>query len=259
LSNADSVRRLFREVRPSVVFHLAGYVQGSRDLDQVSPALTGNLTTAVNVLTSVAETGCERLVMAGSHDEPDPGEACATAFVPPSPYAAAKFAGSAYARMFHALYGCPVTIVRVFMGYGPGQRDLKKLIPYVILSLLRGHSPRLGTGWRPLDRVYVDDIVEGILRASSSASLAGSTIPLGTGVAFTVREAVEKIAEMMQSRAALSFGEIPDRPLEKARVADVAVTRAMLGWHPRVTFDAGLRRTIAWYRAQVQSGAIQAG
>ncbi len=50
--------------------------------------------------------------------------------VPPSPYGAAKWAAAAYARMFHALYGTPVVIVRPSMVYGPGQGDLDKIVPY---------------------------------------------------------------------------------------------------------------------------------
>jgi nucleoside-diphosphate-sugar epimerase len=256
LGDGDRVRRLVREVKPAVVFHLAGYVLGSRGLDHVALALAGNLTTAVNVLVAVAEAGCERLVMTGSQEEPDPGEACATAFVPSSPYAAAKFAGSAYARMFGALYDCPVAIGRIFMGYGPGQRDLKKLVPYAILSLLRGEAPRMGTGARLLDWIYVDDIVDGLLLVSTSPEAVGCAVDLGTGVAHTAREAVETLAGIMGSTVAPSFGDVPDRQLEQVRVANVEATKATLEWSPAVTLPEGLRRTVAWYRERTEAGAL---
>ena len=256
LGDGDRVRRLFREVKPEVVFHLAGHVQGSRALDQVAPALAGNFAATVNVLVAVVDAACERLVMTGSQDEPDPGEACATAFVPPSPYAAAKFAGSAYARMFRSLYDCPVTIGRIFMGYGPGQRDLTKLLPYAILSLLRGEAPRLGTGARPMDWIYVDDILDGLLLLSTCEGVVGRTFDLGTGVAHTAREAVETVAKIMGSRVALRFGEVPDRRLEAVRVANVEATAAQLRWRPSVEFSEGLRRTVAWYRERAEAGTM---
>ncbi len=256
ISNYEALYSIFAKTRPHIVFHLAGHVQGSRGLDQVGPTLVGNLVTTVNLLTIATDIGCERIVLTGSHDEPDPRESCATTFIPSSPYAVSKFAGNAYARMFRALYQSPVTIGRIFMGYGPGQRDLKKLIPYVILSLLRGRAPEMSSGARPLDWIYVDDVVDGLILISLSSNVDGLTIHLGTGVTHTAREAAEKIVALMDSSIIPVFGALQDRQLEKRRSADVATTEAIIGWRPTVSFDEGLKRTIAWYREQLLKGAI---
>ena len=58
-------------------------------------------------------------------EEPDAGHA------PTSPYAAAKAAASLYAGFFRAAYGTPVVTARIFMVYGPGQRDVSKVVPSV--------------------------------------------------------------------------------------------------------------------------------
>jgi len=256
LAESGDVKRIFQEVKPTLVFHLAGHVQGSRALDQVEPALIGNLLTAVHMLTAAVESGCERILLTGSQDEPDPGEACATEFVPPSPYAAAKLASSSYTRMFHALYECPVSVARIFMGYGPAQRDLAKLVPYVILSLLRGQAPRVGTGARPMDWIYADDIVDGLLLTAKAPGAVGRTVHLGTGRLHTARQAVESIVRLMGSPASPEFGAVPDRRAEKARHANVEETQATLGWQPAVALDEGLERTIAWYREQFERGQL---
>jgi nucleoside-diphosphate-sugar epimerase len=257
ISDYEALHSIFAKAKPHIVFHLAGHVQGSRSLDHVVPALMGNLVTTVNLLTIATGIGCERIILAGSQEEPDPGESCATTFIPASPYAASKSAASAYARMFRALYQSPVTIARIYMTYGPGQRDLKKLIPYVILSLLRGQTPEMSTGARPLDWVYLDDVLDGLILIASASNVDGLTIPLGTGVTHTAREAAEKIVALMGSSLIPVFGALQDRQLEKRRVADVAATEAMIGWRPKVSFDEGLRRTIDWYREQWLKGAIR--
>ena len=256
ISQYEEVQHIFKEVKPGIVFHLAGHVQGARGLDQVQPTLVGNLMTTVNMLIATVESGCERILLTGSQDEPNPGEACAAEFVPPSPYAASKLAGSAYARLFHALYECPVSIARIFMGYGPAQRDLAKLIPYVILSLLRGQPPRIGTGARPMDWVYVDDIVDGLLLTSKAAGAVGRVVDLGTGTLHTGRQAVERIGRLMRSPIQPEFGAVADRPSEKPRCANVQKTETTLGWIPAVAFDDGLGRTITWYREQLERGAL---
>jgi nucleoside-diphosphate-sugar epimerase len=247
LGDFDAVRKVFAQAQPHIVFHLAGYVYGARGIEHVRPALQGNLIATVNVLESAHASSCERVIVTGSQDEPDADEPHAARFVPSSPYAAAKLAANAYARTFHALYGLPVSIARILMAYGPGQKDLQKLIPYVILALARGETPRLSSASRPLDWIYIADVVTGLLLMATRENLAGRTIDLGTGTTHTAREAVEKIVKLMGSPIVPAFGALDDRALEQRRAADVAATRALLGWAPATSFESGLQQTIDWY------------
>lgn len=258
LSDAREAGALVRDFRPEFIFHLAGYVQGARGLENVRPAFEGNLMTTVNLLTLAAELGCQRIVLTGSQDEPNVNEVSAAQFVPPSPYAAAKYAGNTYARMFHELYQLPVTIGRIFMAYGPGQLDLKKLIPYVILCLLRGESPKLSTGSRPMDWIYVDDVVDALMRMAQCPAADGKTVELGTGVPYTARQAACMLVDLMKAPLAPAFGAVADRKLEAPRFANTEATRSLLNWQAAVPFEDGLLRTIEWYSAEVKSGRIRA-
>lgn len=251
LSDFDFARRLLSEIRPAYVFHLAGAVTGVRDLAAVLPTFEGNLTGTVNVLAAAAELDPRpRFVMAGSLEEPDDcGE------VPSSPYAASKLAAYQYARMFQALYGVPVVVPRVFIVYGPGQDDPKKLIPYVVSSLLKGESPKLSSGTRPVDWLYVDDAAEGLAAAALAGDAltvaASQRVEIGSGMLVTIRELVERIAGMVPSTGKPLFGALPDRPMEQVRVADVERTAQLIGWRPRTTLDEGLQQTVAWLRDRV--------
>lgn len=258
LGDFDAVRLVFAQTRPQIVFHLAGYVYGARAIEHIRPALRGNLVATVNVLESAHASSCERVIVTGSQDEPDADEPQAARFVPSSPYAAAKFAANAYARAFHALYGLPVSIARILMAYGPGQKDLNKLIPYVILALARGETPRLSSASRPLDWIYNADVVTGLLLMATQENLAGRTIDLGTGTTHTARQAVEKIVKLMGSPIVPAFGALDDRALEQRRAADVAATRALLGWAPATSFESGLQKTIDWYTAIARGEAQRA-
>jgi nucleoside-diphosphate-sugar epimerase len=242
LSDFAFVRGMLEEVRPSLIFHLAGAVTGVRDLQAVLPTYEGNLTSTVNLLAAAAEIGCGKVVMAGSLEEPDDPHQ-----PPSSPYAASKAAAYAYARLFQALYGVSVIVPRVFIVYGPGQDDRKKLIPYVVSSLLKGESPKLSSGTRAVDWVYVDDVAEGLIAASGADSGAGR-VDIGSGRLVTVRELVEKIAALIpDTNARPLFGALPDRAMEQVKVADLSAA-AKLGWAPRTHLDDGLKRTVGWLR-----------
>ncbi|MCG8460331.1 MAG: NAD(P)-dependent oxidoreductase, partial [Holophagales bacterium] len=246
LADPGAVVELFESVRPEVVLHLASHVAGSRDLDLVAPTLAGNLLSTVHLLTAAEKVGgVRRFVQVGSLEEPDDGE---SAPVPSSPYAAAKAAAAAYARMFHLLYGTPVVIARVFMVYGPGAQDEKKLVPYVIRTLLDGGEPRLSSGARPVDWVYVGDVAEGLLRLATTPGLEGRRIDLGSGVSTPVRRVVEALYHRLAPGRVPVFGSLGDRKAEQVRLADLEATRDTLGWAPSVGLDEGLDRTVEYFR-----------
>ena len=248
----NEVRRIIDETRPHIVFHLASQVTGLRSVDAVLPIFHANLMTTVNLLTALAGKDCERVILTGSLEEP---AADGTLPVPGSPYAAAKFAASAYGRMFHGLYNLPVVILRLFMVYGPAQQDVKKLVPYVILSLLRGRAPELSGGSREIDWVYVDDVVDAYLAAVTAKEVGGQTIDIGSGVLVSAKRVVEQLVEMIDPGISPKFGAIPERPMEQVRVANLAPAASLLGWKPRTPLREGLQRTVNWYRMNARDSA----
>jgi nucleoside-diphosphate-sugar epimerase len=245
LDDIEAVRALFKAAKPDYVFHLASHVAGSRAIELVLPTFSANLASTVNLLTAATEQGCERILLTGSLEEPEPGPDHA---VPSSPYAAAKFAASAYGRMFHALYNTPVAILRLFMVYGPGQQDLRKLVPYVTLALLKGQTPELSSGARKVDWIYVDDIAAGYLAAATAKGVEGSTIDLGSGRLDTVRTVVEELVGLINPNIQPLFGSVPERALEQIRMADTESSFRLLGWRTQVSLHDGLARTAEWYR-----------
>ena len=245
LDDEMATRNLVETVNPAVIFHLASFVSGSRAIEHVMPALRSNLMSTVNLLESATATGCQRIVLTGSLEET---EGDATVAVPASPYAAAKSAASAYARMFNALYKTPVVTARLFMVYGPGQNDYKKLIPYVTRSLLRDDVPRLMSGTREIDWIYVDDVIDAYLALAEAPGIEGCTIDVGSGKLTSVRDVVTKIVDILSPEVQPDFGSINDRPMERVRVADVQSALEITGWKPRTTLSEGLAKTVDWYR-----------
>lgn len=245
LTQLDSVDRMFRELKPDLVYHLAGFASAATRLELVDATFESILVSTKNVLVAAAHARHPRVVLVGSLEEPqDPDSA------PASPYGVAKWAAGTYGRMFNALYQVPVVTTRLFMTYGPGQRRAK-ILPHVITSLLQGRAPELASGRRQVDWIYVDDVVSGMILAGTAHGIPGATIDLGSGTLVTIREVVETIARLLHPSATPLFGAVPDRPIETTRVADVAAAARLIGWQPRTSLEEGLTRTVAWYREQL--------
>ena len=183
-------------------------------------------------------------MLAGSMEEPKPGEKA----TPSSPYAASKWAATTYAQMFHGLWGLPTVVLRIAMVYGPEQLDVRKLVPYVITSLLAGRTPELSSGGREIDWIFIDDVVDALVAAGHMSEAQGAVLDIGSGVPLTIRRTVEMISEIVGSTLSVQFGAVEDRRFDSARIAEERDTAAVLQWTPRVDLREGLTRTVDWYR-----------
>jgi UDP-glucose 4-epimerase len=245
LADLAQVKQIVADANPGVIFHLASHVKGAPDLEHVLPTFHSNLQSTVNLLTIAAQSNCHRVILTGSLAEPESenGEK-----FPVAPYAAAKWASSGYARMFHALYRTPVVIARVFMVYGPAQVDLTKLVPYAILSMLQGKHPKISSGGRLVDWIYVSDVVEGFLALAQRPGIEGSTLDLGSGSLVSIHDLLQELTGIIGDGASAEFGALADRPMEPTRIANVGESFARIGWKPQVSLREGLTRTVEWYR-----------
>jgi UDP-glucose 4-epimerase len=245
LRDISAIREVCRAVQPQVIFHMAGHVVGARELEAVLPTFYDNLASTVYLLTEATAAGCQRIVLASSSDEPQ--NFTDTTF-PCSPYAAAKWAGNIYGRMFFQLFKTPVVIPRIFMTYGPNQKDLQKLVPFVVCQLLRGEPPKLSSGRRRVDWIYIDDVVEGLVRAAVTPGIDGCVFDLGSGSLVSVRGIVEQITGIMGSSIEPAFDALPDRPFEQERAADTSFLSTKLAYQPTTSLKQGLEATVEWYR-----------
>lgn len=252
MEDLEVVQHLFDTIKPDIVFHLSGHVTGAAGLELVLPTFHSLLVSTVNILTVAASRGCDRLIAIASLEEPEPGQNEVT---PISPYAAAKWAGGAYGRMFHQLYQTPVVQVRPFMTYGPKQNE-HKIIPSVTLSLLQGKAPKLGSGQREVDWIYIDDVIDGMLAAAQVPNVEGFTFDLGSGNLVSIRSVVQQLTYLVNPQIQPLFGALPDRPVEKVRVANTTFTFEKLGWKPAISLESGLENTVNWYKEQLAVSTV---
>jgi UDP-glucose 4-epimerase len=243
LTDAARVEQLAEAIQPDVIYQLSSASIGGQDAQFVLPTFENDLRATVNTLLAAKACGA-RVILVASLEEPVPGRGSPA---PGSPYAAAKACCTLYGQMFHQVYGVPVTMLRPYMAYGPGQKPYK-VIPYTILSLLKGEAPRIGSGGRPVDWVYVEDVIAAFISAAARPEAVGAAIDLGSGTVVSVREAVESIHRLIPGSPAPLFGAAPERARETVRCAETQSARLTLGWEATTPLHEGLARTVDWYR-----------
>lgn len=257
LRDGQMVQQLAQECQPSKVYHLAAV--GVTD-PGVAPTLAAqvNVIGTLNLLEALEETDCNCFVNTGTcyeygHNTPPMRE---DQMVDPiNAYAASKSAAWLFCNMYHRTRGYPIVTVRPFTVYGPRQSG-RALIPQLILSALRGEEFAMTGGEQTRDFTYVDDVVEGYIRASLSERAIGQTINLGTGEECPIKDVVLKVLKLMGNPMKPMIGELPYRPREVWRLySDSSKARELLGWKRQVSLEDGLRRTIAWYNEKFKARA----
>jgi UDP-glucose 4-epimerase len=246
LADSARVNEIVTTTKPELIYHLASHVTGSRDLAAVLPTLQANLASTVNIMAAAATIGCPRVVLAGSLEEPE-----GDIVTPCSPYAAAKWAASGYARMFHSLYAMQTIGLRIAMVYGPNQSDASKLIPYTIRSLLQGEAPQLASGRREVDWIYVEDVVDAMIATADIKHDDCLSVEIGSGSGVSIGEIAERLCKLIDPSVRPILGAIADPAWERSWTADITLAQEKLNWRPRTQLGDGLRQTVAWYRRAV--------
>lgn len=248
LQDAAAVQTVVQAVRPTLVFHLAAIGVTEYGVGPIA-AVRVNVAGTLNLLTALEGSGYHRFLFVGTSHEYGDNPPPFREDQPPSPadvYAASKSAAWLFCQMYHRTQGWPVVGVRPFGVYGPGQRR-PAFLPALILSALRGHDFPMTGGEQVRDLIYVQDVVEGLIRAATTPGVEGQIFNLCSGEGISLAELAQRAVALMGHPIRIEQGALPYRPGEIWHmVGDNTRARQALGWQPTVSLDEGLRRTIAW-------------
>ncbi|SEI03798.1 dTDP-glucose 4,6-dehydratase [Paracoccus alkenifer] len=257
--------RILATHRPDAVMHLAAESHVDRSIDGPGAFIETNITGTYNLLEAARGYWlCEgrpegfrfhhistdevfgSLGPTGQFTETTP-------YDPRSPYSASKAASDHLVRAWHETYGLPVVLTNCSNNYGPYHFP-EKLVPVVILNALHGREiPVYGDGGNVRDWLYVEDHADALLLCMEKGAV-GRSYNIGGENEATNIDLVRMICahlDTLRPQAApherlIRF--VADRPGHDRRYAiDPSRIRDELGWHPSVTVDEGLRRTVAWY------------
>ncbi len=168
-----------------------------------------------------------------------------------SPYYISKMCGEAYGKFYFYHFGLPVTTVRLFNNYGPGEvpGQYRNVIPNFIYWALSGQPlPLTGNDEMARDFVYVDNTVDGILRAGFHESAIGGSYNIASGRAVPIHALAAIINQKTGNTAGVRIMNSRKWDQRPFFTGDTALSKQALGFHADYNFEKGIDNTIKWFR-----------
>jgi len=234
-----------------LVFHLGALISIPYSYLHPDEVVESNVLGTLNVLQACRTHGC-RLVHTST------SEVYGTALTVPiteahplqgqSPYSASKIGADKLVESFYRAYGVQAVTVRPFNTYGPGQ-SARAVIPTIITQALTQDVINLGNLDAKRDFTYLDDTVDGFIKAAEAGGVQSETFNLGTGTEISIGELAQRVVELVGRPVQIAVDAERLRPeaSEVTRLlSDNSKARQLLGWQPQTTLSDGLEQTIAW-------------
>ena len=165
-------------------------------------------------------------------------------------YDEAKRFAEAMTTAYHRYHGVDAKIVRIFNTYGPRMRLRDgRAVPAFMSQALTGDDVTIfGTGQQTRSFCYVTELVDGIIRLMNSN--VNDPVNIGNPQEMTIEQIARLIIKLTGSKSNLVYRPLPeDDP--KVRQPDITRARTLLGWEPKVTLEAGLTRTLEYFRTKI--------
>lgn len=238
------------------VLHQAAIPSVPRSVDDPWTSNRSNIDATLSVLLAARKAGVKRVVYAASSSAYGNTVALPkcedTTPSPRSPYALQKLVGEQYCRLFTELYGLDTVCTRYFNVFGPRQdpgSPYSGVISLFVTALLSGRRPVIyGDGEQTRDFTFVANVVHGVLLACEATSAAGAMMNLASGGRVSLNHLVRVLNGIVGTNLAPVYKPIRAGDVRDSQ-ADISRAKALLGYHPVMSFEEGLSRTVAWCRA----------
>ena len=170
--------------------------------------------------------------------------------LPQSTYAVSKLAGERVVFTMHKEHNLPAIIIRPFNSFGPNITQ-PYIIPEIITQIINGDVVNLGNLNAKRDLTYVSDTVRGIVLSLIKEGIVGEVINVGSQKAYSIRELVELISEIMDKKISIEVDQTRFRPFDvDTLVCNYERANKLLNWKPEISIREGLKETIEWIKKE---------
>lgn len=258
ICDKENLRKVMMRARPDIVIHLAARAGVRPSIERPRLYEQVNVSGTLNLLDLCCELGVKRFIFGSSSSVY--GATSKVPFSedhveghPLSPYAATKLSGELFCYTYAHLFRIPVICLRFFTVYGPRQRPDLAIHKFTSHIEAGKPLPTFGDGSSGRDYTHVNDVVAGILASLDHefrlpAHVAFEVFNLGNSHPVTLTELL-RLLERATGRKAIT----QQMPLQPGDVpltwADISKAERLLGYHPKVTLEEGLKGFVSWYRS----------
>jgi UDP-glucose 4-epimerase len=233
------------------VYHLAARVAVQESILHPKEYNSTNVGGTVSLMEAMRDVGVKRVVFTSSgavygaqkskplHEE--------MVSAPDSPYAVSKLAAEYYVKTIGRLWGIETVTLRIFNAYGPGQHlpaDHPPVIPNFLKQSVKGGTLVIhNSGSQTRDFVYMDDVVDALVRGGKASNVDGATINIGSGKEVSVLDLAKTVIEITGGDTEVIYNHKAKGGVNRMR-ADINRARQLLGYKPRFSLKEGLARTL---------------
>jgi UDP-glucuronate 4-epimerase len=251
IRDTEKLRAIFEGFQPEVVVHLAARPGVRPSFLQPDVYVSTNVAGTARLLEMSRQCGVARFVFASSSSvygkaNRAPFTEDASTATPLSIYAATKVSGEALAFTYSEAYPLSVVCLRFFTVFGPRQRPDLAIRKFAGMILEGAEVPLYGDGSIQRDFTYIDDIVEGIVRALEAPDRF-EVFNLGNSHPVRVDYMVDTLAQALGKPARRKFLPAPAGEMTLTH-ADLTKAHQILGYAPKVSFEEGIQRFADWLR-----------
>jgi len=252
----DGVLKKAFSQKPDYVFHLAALFANQNSIDHPETDLMVNGLGTLKLLEYSHFNKVGKFVFASSgcsvygSQAPLPLKEDFVSLHLDTPYQITKLLGELYCNFFHNYYGLPVVIGRFFNVYGPGEipGKYRNVIPnFMYWALHNQPLPITGTGEETRDFTFVEDIVEGVLRAGVIPEAVGEAFNLASGKETKIICLANMVNRLAGNKGGVKFVEKRDWDKIVRRRASIEKARKTLGYEPKTEIKEGLEKTLNWF------------
>ncbi len=249
-SNLTSV---IKEIKPDYIFHLAAYGISSNQKDEDLMDRI-NIKGTKNLLGSLRNIPFKLFINTGTFFEygEHPTKIKETDELNPiNHYAKTKVCATLYVKEEVSRNNLPLVTLRLFSPFGYFE-DKNRLIPSIILSALKNEPIKISAPNVVRDFIFIEDVVDAYINATKVKINPGEIINIGSGNQHTIKETVDLILKITGSKSKVEWGKVEPRFKEpEGWEANISKAKRILKWEQKYTFEEGLRKTIDWFRGNL--------
>jgi len=251
ICDSEAMEIICMQEQPDVICHLAARAGVRQSINDPHEYFRSNNNGTLSIFEVARKCGVPHIVSASSSSvygvrENGPFRETDPVDKQSSPYGMTKRCGELLAYVYHHLFGISITSLRFFTVYGP--RGRIDMAPFIFMDAIDHAIPItvFGDGNAIRDFTYIDDIVDGIIKAIDTP-LGYEIINLGRGEPVVLRDFITIIENIIDRKAIIEYvssfaGDVPQTH------ADIEKAKNLLGYVPQTSLLAGIEKMYTWYK-----------